>query len=179
MIEKKPLVEVIMGSDSDIPIMEETFKALDEFDVPFGTRILSAHRTPRETAAYVRSAAARGIQVVIAGAGHAAHLAGVIAAETILPVIGIPIPSSVLNGMDSLLSTVQMPPGVPVGTMAIGKSGARNAALFAVQILALQDPALAQKFRKMKQQMAKDIITRKSVVLNNHLIERKTKKGEQ
>jgi len=152
-----PLVGIIMGSDSDLPVMEEAFQVLESFEVAFEAHILSAHRCPRKTSQYAGEAAGRGIRVLIAGAGWAAHLAGVIAAETTLPVIGVPIASSSLQGVDALYSTVQMPPGVPVATMAIGKGGARNAALFAIQILALQDPGLADKFRGHKEKMIEQI----------------------
>jgi 5-(carboxyamino)imidazole ribonucleotide mutase len=170
-----PLVAVIMGSDSDLPVMEGAFQALDEFGVSYEVRILSAHRSPKETATYARAAASRGIRVIIAGAGWAAHLAGVIAADTILPVIGVPIDSSPLKGMDALLATVQMPPGVPVGTMSIGKGGARNAGIFAVQILALVDQALAYKFRRFKQQMAKEVMVVKNTRISSYMANRKNK----
>lgn len=153
-----PLVGIIMGSDSDLPVMTEACHALDEFGTPYEVRILSAHRSPEESATYSKAAAGRGIKVLIAGAGWAAHLAGVMAAGTILPVIGVPIDSSPLNGIDSLLSTVQMPPGVPVATMSIGKGGARNAALFAIQILALQDASLAEKLSTYKGKMAEGVM---------------------
>jgi 5-(carboxyamino)imidazole ribonucleotide mutase len=176
MSQKKdaPLVGIVMGSDSDLPTMEEAFKALDAFEVPYEVRILSAHRSPEATAAYVKTAAERGLKVLIAGAGWAAHLAGVIAAETILPVLGVPIDSSPLQGMDSLLSTVQMPPGIPVATMAIGKGGARNAALFAVQILALQDPMLAEKLHAHKRKMAEEVVGEKKRKLEDYLAARKS-----
>jgi phosphoribosylaminoimidazole carboxylase, PurE protein len=132
----KKLVSVVMGSASDMPVMEEAIKMLKELKIGFEVMVTSAHRSPERTSQYARSASDQGIEVIIAGAGHAAHLAGVIASNTCLPIIGVPIDSSSLNGLDALLSTVQMPPGVPVATMAIGKSGAKNAALFAAQILA-------------------------------------------
>jgi phosphoribosylaminoimidazole carboxylase PurE protein len=133
---EKKLVSVVMGSASDMPVMEEAIKMLKELKIGFEVMVTSAHRSPERTSQYARSASDQGIEVIIAGAGHAAHLAGVIASNTCLPIIGVPIDSSSLNGLDALLSTVQMPPGVPVATMAIGKSGAKNAALFAAQILA-------------------------------------------
>src|SRR6184192_4818435 len=136
----KPLVSIVMGSDSDFEIMREAGKALDDFGIDYEIDVTSAHRSPDRTADYARNAAARGILVIIAGAGGAAHLAGVIAAHTILPVIGVPIKSDALNGLDSLLSTVQMPAGIPVATLAIGKAGATNAALLAVAILANSRP---------------------------------------
>ena len=156
--ENNPLVGIVMGSDSDLPIMEEAMQVLASFNIPFEVRILSAHRSPRQTSEYAKNAADRGLQVLIAGAGWAAHLAGVLAAETILPVIGVPIASSPLQGVDALYATVQMPPGVPVATMAIGKGGARNAALFAIQILALRDPALAEQMRRHKMQMIEQVL---------------------
>ena len=133
---EKKLVSIVMGSASDMPIMEEAIKMLKELKIGFEVMVTSAHRSPERTSQYARSASDQGIEVIIAGAGHAAHLAGVIASNTCLPIIGVPIDSSSLNGLDALLSTVQMPPGVPVATMAIGKAGAKNAALFAAQILA-------------------------------------------
>ncbi len=136
-------VGIIMGSRSDWPTLCHAAAILDQLAVPFETRIVSAHRTPERLAAYARAARGRGIQVIIAGAGGAAHLPGMCAAFTALPVLGVPVESAALKGMDSLLSIVQMPPGVPVGTLAIGRAGAVNAALLAVAILALADPALA------------------------------------
>jgi phosphoribosylaminoimidazole carboxylase PurE protein len=133
---EKKLVSIVMGSASDMPIMEEAIKMLKELKIGFEVVVTSAHRSPERTSLYARSASDQGIEVIIAGAGHAAHLAGVIASNTCLPIIGVPIDSSSLNGLDALLSTVQMPAGVPVATMAIGKAGAKNAALFAAQILA-------------------------------------------
>ena len=170
-----PKVGVIMGSDSDLPVVEEALQVLDDFEVPYEVRILSAHRSPEEASAYTRSAAERGLQVLIAAAGWAAHLAGMLAAETILPVIGIPVNSSPLQGFDALLATVQMPPGIPVATMAIGKGGARNAALFAVQIMALQEPALREKLRLFKMKMAQDIVNNKSRKLEEYLYSRRRK----
>lgn len=154
---KNPLVLIIMGSDSDLPVMEGGAKVLAEFGVPFEMRISSAHRSPQRTAALAAEAAGRGIGVIIAGAGMAAHLAGVIAAETCLPVIGVPIGGGALNGLDALCSTVQMPGGVPVATMAIGPAGARNAGIFAVQILALGDAALTEKLKAYRQKMAREV----------------------
>lgn len=153
----KPLVGILMGSDSDLPIMEEAVKILKEFDIPYQMTISSAHRSPKRTSEYAKSAADRGIKVIIAGAGSAAHLAGFIAAETILPVIGVPIDSSSLKGMDALLSTVQMPGGVPVAAMAIGKAGAKNAGIFAAQILATADKELHEKLRTYKEKQARDV----------------------
>ncbi|MFQ5568541.1 MAG: 5-(carboxyamino)imidazole ribonucleotide mutase [Rhodothermales bacterium] len=145
------LVGIVMGSESDVPVMQGVADVLNEFDVPFEIRVMSAHRTPHLAQAWAESARERGMKVIIAGAGGAAHLAGVIAAHTPLPVLGVPVPSRHLNGLDSLLSTVQMPSGVPVGTLAIG--GAKNAALLAVQILAASDPALQGRMVAYKRAM--------------------------
>ena len=152
-----PVVLIVMGSDSDLSTMEESANILTDFGVPFEMRISSAHRSPKRTAQLAGGAAARGIQLIIAAAGMAAHLAGVIAAETTLPVIGVPMGGGALSGMDALYATVQMPGGIPVATMAIGKAGAKNAGLFAVQILALADPALARKFAAYREQMAAEV----------------------
>lgn len=171
-----PRVGILMGSDSDLAVMEEAFEALEAFEIPFEVKILSAHRCPQETATYASGASARGLKVIIAGAGWAAHLAGVVAAHTILPVIGVPIDSSPLQGMDALLATVQMPPGIPVATMAIGKGGARNAGLFAVQILAAGDTELAGRFAAFKAKMATDVITKKNKKLEEHLNRRGTQR---
>jgi 5-(carboxyamino)imidazole ribonucleotide mutase len=152
-----PLVIIVMGSDSDLPVMEEGAKVLAEFGVPYEMRISSAHRSPKRTAQLAAEAAGRGVRVIIAGAGMAAHLAGVIAAETTLPVIGVPMGGSALNGMDALYSTVQMPGGIPVATMAIGKAGAKNAGIFAIEILALGDPALKEKLGAYRDRMAREV----------------------
>ena len=144
------LIGIIMGSDSDAPVMQEAAKVLKQFDISYEVGVYSAHRSPHRTLEYVRSARDRGLKVIIAGAGSSAHLAGVTAAETTLPVIGVPIDSSPLTGFDSLMSTVQMPPGVPVATMGVGKSGATNAAILAVQILALSDSGLSQRLVEYK-----------------------------
>src|SRR5512143_1927617 len=153
----KPLVSIVMGSDSDLEIMQEAAKALDEFGIAHEIDVTSAHRSPDRTADYARKAAGRGIRVIIAGAGGAAHLAGVIAAHTILPVIGVPIPSTSLQGMDSLLATVQMPAGIPVATVAVGKAGATNAGILAAQILATADPEVAKKMHAHKDKLAKGV----------------------
>ena len=154
---QKPLVGIIMGSDSDLPLMQEALKILDAFAIAYEVHISSAHRTPARTSEFSKNARDRGIEVIIAGAGRAAHLAGVIAAETTLPVIGVPIDSSALQGLDALLSMVQMPGGIPVATMAIGKAGVKNAALFAAQILALKYPELQEKLLDYKQKMAAEV----------------------
>jgi phosphoribosylaminoimidazole carboxylase PurE protein len=143
-----------MGSDGDLPVMQEAVRTLREFDIPCEIDVTSAHRTPDTTTRLAREAERRGVGVIIVGAGHAAHLAGVVAAHTTLPVIGVPLPSSSLQGLDALLSTVQMPGGVPVATVAIGKAGAANAAILAVQILATADPALRRRLREHKERMA-------------------------
>jgi 5-(carboxyamino)imidazole ribonucleotide mutase len=142
-VEQAPLVGIIMGSTSDWETMRHAADILAELDVPHETKVVSAHRTPRRMVAYAEAAAARGLRVIIAGAGGAAHLPGMVASLTPLPVLGVPVPSAALSGLDSLLSIVQMPAGVPVGTLAIGKAGATNAGLLAAAVLATQDPALA------------------------------------
>ena len=147
-----PVISIVMGSDSDFEVMKEAAVILKDFEVPFEALVSSAHRTPERTSKFARNASRRGVKAIIVGAGAAAHLAGVIAAETTLPVIGVPIDATALSGMDALLSTVQMPGGIPVATMAIGKSGARNAALFAIEILAIQDDALAEKLADYRNQ---------------------------
>ena len=149
----KPQVGVVMGSDSDWPLMEATVKTLARFGVPSETRVISAHRTPKLATAYAASAARRGLQVIIAAAGGAAHLAGVLAAHTILPVIGVPVKSGALDGLDALLATVQMPGGIPVATVALGSAGPVNAAILAVQILALRRPELAVKLQQHKRDL--------------------------
>lgn len=152
----KPLVSIVMGSDSDLEIMREAGKALEGFGIEYEIDIASAHRSPARTSEFAKNAAARGVKVIIAGAGGAAHLAGVIAAETTLPVIGVPIPS-VLNGLDSLLSIVQMPAGIPVATVAIGKAGATNAGILAAQIIATSDTSIAEKIKGHKEKLAKGV----------------------
>jgi 5-(carboxyamino)imidazole ribonucleotide mutase len=164
----KPLVSIVMGSDSDLEIMREAAKALDEFAIPHEVDVTSAHRSPDRTADFARQAAGRGIRVIIAGAGGAAHLAGVIAAHTTLPVIGVPIPSTSLQGMDSLLATVQMPAGIPVATVAIGKPGATNAGILAAQILGVADDAIAKKLEAHKKKLASGV-EEKSQKLKNAL----------
>ncbi len=153
----KPLVAIVMGSDSDLEIMREAGKALDEFGIDYEMDVTSAHRSPARTSEFARTAAARGIRVIIAGAGGAAHLAGVIAAETTLPVIGVPIPSTSLGGLDSLLATVQMPAGIPVATVAVGKPGATNAGILAAQMLALSDLDIAKGMKAHKEKLARGV----------------------
>lgn len=152
-----PKVLIIMGSDSDLPVMEETAKVLKDFGVPFEMRVSSAHRSPKRTSELASGAAGRGVKVIIAAAGMAAHLAGVIAAETTLPVIGVPIGGGSLNGIDALYAMVQMPGGIPVATMAIGKAGAKNAALLAVQMLSLSDEALAKQLVSYKEALSAEV----------------------
>ena len=152
-----PVVLLMMGSDTDLPIMQEAADILRKFDVPYEMRISSAHRSPVRTLALASEAAGRGIKVIIAGAGMAAHLAGVVASKTILPVIGVPMPGGALNGVDALYATVQMPAGIPVATMAIGKAGAKNAGLFAVQILALSQRHLAESLLRYRVDMDKEL----------------------
>jgi 5-(carboxyamino)imidazole ribonucleotide mutase len=156
-----PQVGIVMGSKSDWEFMAAAAEALDELQIPYEARVLSAHRTPDQTLEYAAGANSRGLKALIAGAGGAAHLAGVIAAKTIVPVIGVPIPATTLNGLDSLLSIVQMPKGVPVATMAIGKAGAANAGLFAAAIIALGDATLAERLSRWRAMRARDVLDQK------------------
>jgi 5-(carboxyamino)imidazole ribonucleotide mutase len=152
-----PQVLIIMGSDTDLPIMQEAATILDKFGIAYEMRISSAHRSPARTATLATEAADRGIKLIIAGAGVAAHLAGVIASKTTLPVIGVPTPGGALNGVDALYATVQMPAGIPVATMAVGRAGAKNAGLFAVQVLALSEPKLAQAMIDYRVEMDQEL----------------------
>lgn len=154
---ESPLVSIVMGSDSDLEVMNETAQALDDLEISYEIDVTSAHRSPARTAEFARSAASRGVKVIIAGAGGAAHLAGVIAAETTLPVIGVPIPSTPLNGLDSLLATVQMPAGIPVATVAIGKAGATNAGILAAQIIGVSSATVAGKLKHLKAKLAQSV----------------------
>ena len=163
----EPLVMIVMGSDTDLPVMEEAARVLAEFGVPCEMRISSAHRSPRRTSALAAEAAGRGIRVIIAGAGMAAHLAGVIASETVLPVIGVPMEGSSLNGLDALYATVQMPGGIPVATMAIGKAGAKNAGIFAVQVLALGDASLTASLNAYREKMAEAVAAKDRELTGN------------
>ncbi len=156
--ESKPLIAVIMGSKSDWETMRQAAEMLERFGVAHECRVLSAHRTPVQTAEYVASAESRGVEVIIAAAGGAAHLAGVVAAHTLLPVLGVPMESPSLKGLDSLLSTVQMPAGIPVGTLGIGKAGATNAALLAVAILAGRRPELREKLRAFREEQSRNVL---------------------
>ena len=164
----KPLVGILMGSDSDHPIMDEASKILEKFGIGHEVVVSSAHRSPERTRKYVVGASKRGIKILIAGAGAAAHLAGVVAAETTLPVIGVPIGSSALNGLDALLSTTQMPGGVSVAGMAIGKAGAKNAGVLAIQILALNDKNLHKKLLKFKKDQAKAVEQKSRKLKSNY-----------
>ena len=159
-----PHVLIVMGSESDLPVMQEAADILEKFDVPHEMRISSAHRSPIRTAALASEAAGRGVRIIIAGAGMAAHLAGVVASGTTLPVIGVPMPGGALNGLDALYATVQMPGGIPVATMAIGKAGAKNAGLFAVQVLALSDERLAKVLLEHRREMEQDVDYKDSVL---------------
>ncbi|MFH2002557.1 MAG: 5-(carboxyamino)imidazole ribonucleotide mutase [Planctomycetota bacterium] len=154
----KKKVAVIMGSDSDLPVMESCLNTLHDFDVPYVTRILSAHRTPDITADFAAHAEKDGFGVIIAAAGGAAHLAGAVAAQTLLPVIGVPLAATALNGFDALLATVQMPGGIPVATVPVGKPGAKTAAVLAMQILALSDPVLKRKLRTFRKKQTATVM---------------------
>lgn len=154
----EPLVGIVMGSDSDWEVMKQAAAELTRFEVPHERRVVSAHRTPDLLFQYAESAARRGLQCIIAGAGGAAHLPGMLAAKTPVPVLGVPVPSKHLNGLDSLLSIVQMPGGIPVATFAVGEAGARNAGLFAVALLARRDPALAKKLDQFRQSQTDTVL---------------------
>ena len=156
-MQEIPQVLIVMGSDSDLAVMQEAADMLDRFGVPCEMRISSAHRSPNRTAKLAAEAAGRGVKIIIAGAGMAAHLAGVVASATTLPVIGVPMPGGALNGADALYATVQMPGGIPVATMAIGKSGAKNAAIFAVQVLALSDARLAEALLEYRRELEQEV----------------------
>jgi phosphoribosylaminoimidazole carboxylase PurE protein len=153
-------IGILMGSDSDLPVMAEVARVLEDYGVAYDMRVLSAHRTPDAAARYAKTAADRGIEVLIAGAGGAAHLAGALAAHSTLPVIGVPLAGSPLSGFDSLLSTVQMPPGVPVATVGVGPMGAKNAGHLAVQILSVGDAALRRALQERRKAMAEDVLAR-------------------
>jgi 5-(carboxyamino)imidazole ribonucleotide mutase len=160
-MSEKPLVGIVMGSKSDYEVLLPAIEILRELEIPCEVRVLSAHRTPAELSEYVETARARGLKVLIAGAGGAAHLAGVMAAKTLLPVLGVPVVATPLNGMDSLFSMVQMPKGIPVGTLAIGKPGAANAALLAAEILALTDAALYERLAAWRAARAQEVLDAK------------------
>jgi phosphoribosylaminoimidazole carboxylase PurE protein len=154
----KPVVAVIMGSKSDLPILEGAFKVFESFGVEFTARVLSAHRTPVEAAEFAANAEKEGIKVIICAAGMAAHLGGVVAAHTTLPVIGIPVASEPFNGLDALFSFIQMPPGIPVAAVTAGKAGGKNSALYAISILALSDETLAQKLKEFRAEQAAQVL---------------------
>ena len=153
----KPVVGILMGSDSDLPVMQEAGAMLQEFGIEYEMTVASAHRTPKKVLEYSATAEKRGLKVIIAGAGWAAHLAGFVASQTTLPVVGVPIDSSPLKGLDALLATAQMPGGVPVATMSIGKSGAKNAGIFAAQIIATADVKVANRLKVFKVEMERDV----------------------
>jgi 5-(carboxyamino)imidazole ribonucleotide mutase len=152
---RKPVVAILMGSKSDMPVMERACKALDGLGVPYSVHVMSAHRNPKQVRQFASTAVRRGLKVIIAGAGMAAHLAGVVASETTLPVIGVPLAGSALDGVDALYSTVQMPSGIPVATMAIGEAGAHNAGILAVEILAIEDKDLLKRLRSYRRSLAR------------------------
>ena len=158
MKHEKPLVGVLMGSASDGEVMKGATETLKELKIPYEASVISAHRTPKQAQEYALSAAERGLHVIIAGAGWAAHLAGFMAAHTALPVIGVPIDSSPLKGMDALLATVQMPPGIPVATVSIGKGGAKNAAVLAAEILALKFPDIAERLKAYREKLTREVL---------------------
>lgn len=168
MAETNAMVSILMGSDSDLEVMSEAAKTLEKFGVPYEIDVTSAHRSPERTRRIVAEAPSRGVRVFIIGAGAAAHLAGVVAAESTLPVIGVPLDASALRGVDALYATVQMPAGIPVATMAIGKAGATNAAIYAIEILALADEALAGKLQEHKRRLAEGV-EQKSAALRDKL----------
>lgn len=153
----KPKILIVMGSDSDLAVMKPAAETLESLDIPCEITVSSAHRSPDRTVKLIKKAERDGIEIIIAGAGAAAHLAGVIASHTVLPVIGVPIDSSPLKGIDALFSTVQMPPGIPVATMSVGSAGAKNAAIFAAQILSLRNPALRRRLRMQRKKLADDV----------------------
>jgi phosphoribosylaminoimidazole carboxylase PurE protein len=160
----KPLVGILMGSDSDLPVMAECARVLEDYGLGYDMRVLSAHRTPEQATAFAKDAEASGLKLVIAGAGGSAHLAGVVAAHTTLPVIGVPLAGSPLGGFDSLLSTVQMPPGIPVATMGVGPMGAKNAGHLAAAILSLSDRALRGRLKRQRQAMTKEVLKKGSAL---------------
>lgn len=153
-----PLVGILMGSDSDLPAMVECVRVLEDYGIPCDVRVLSAHRTPDQAVAFAREAEGRGFKLLVAGAGGSAHLAGVVAAHTALPVIGVPLAGSPLGGFDSLLSTVQMPPGIPVATVGVGPMGAKNAGHLAAAILGVADPELREKLKQRRERMTAEVL---------------------
>jgi phosphoribosylaminoimidazole carboxylase PurE protein len=169
---RTPVVGILMGSDTDLPVMSEAGKALEKFGIGYEMEVVSAHRTPARAHEYATTAAKRGLKVLIVGAGAAAHLAGVMAANTTLPVIGVPLATSALNGLDALLATVQMPGGIPVATMAIDKAGAVNAAIFTAEILGLSDPEIARRLVAHKEELVRGV-AEKNARLKQQLSEKK------
>lgn len=159
-LSQDPVVSVLMGSDTDLPVMAACVRVLEEYGLPYEVQVLSAHRTPDESTRFAREAESRGLKVIVAGAGGSAHLAGVVAAHTTLPVIGVPLASSPLSGFDALLSTVQMPPGIPVATVGVGPMGAANAGHLAAAIIALGDPTLREKLHERRKRMAADVLAK-------------------
>ncbi len=170
----QPLIALILGSTSDLPVAEEALQIFEDFKIPYEFRVLSAHRTPNAVRLFVQSFEKEGGRVFIAVAGAAAHLAGVVASHTLLPVIGVPVPSSALNGLDALLSTVQMPGGIPVATMAIGKAGMKNAVYFALQILAIENQSLKRALLRFREKMAEKVLA-DGETMKRHLEERRNK----
>lgn len=164
MKKERYRVLILMGSDSDLPVMQEAEKIFDDFSISYRIAVASAHRTPERVIKLVKEAERLGADVIIAGAGMSAHLAGVVAAHTILPVLGVPLSSSSLDGLDALLSTVQMPPGIPVGTMAIGKPGAKNSALFALKIMALKDKKIKDRLKRFRTKLRKEVEKKDSLI---------------
>jgi phosphoribosylaminoimidazole carboxylase PurE protein len=164
MKKERYRVLILMGSDSDLPVMQEAEKIFDDFSISYRIAVASAHRTPERVIKLVKEAERVGADVIIAGAGMSAHLAGVVAAHTILPVLGVPLSSSSLDGLDALLSTVQMPPGIPVGTMAIGKPGAKNSALFALKIMALKDKKIKDRLKRFRTKLRKEVEKKDSLI---------------
>ena len=162
----KTRIAVLMGSESDLPNLKGAFSILNDFKIDYIARVISAHRTPHAASQFAQTAKEKGIEVIICAAGMAAHLAGVIASHTILPVIGIPMPCEPFNGLDALLATVQMPPGIPVATVTAGKAGAKNAALYAIQILALADSELADKLNKFRKEHTEKVIMADQDIMN-------------
>jgi len=171
----KPLVAILMGSDSDLPTMGEVARVLEEYAIPYEARVLSAHRSPDAASLFAREAESRGLEILVAGAGGSAHLAGVLAAHTVLPVIGVPLEGSPLKGVDALLSTVQMPPGIPVATVGVGAMGAKNAGHLAAALLAMKDPDLRRRLHDRRAKMAAEVLA-KSETLGGRLREMLDKK---
>ena len=177
-MEDEPKVAVLMGSDSDLPVMQGTIQVLENLEVPFSAHVMSAHRSPEKVRTFAMEAESKGLEVIIAGAGGAAHLAGVLAASTALPVIGVPIPTDRMGGMDSLFSTIQMPSGVPVAAVGLGKSGAKNAGVLAAQIVSVGDSDLRERLREYRQTQA-DEVSEKDERLSEWLEQRRKAQQSQ